>query len=314
MASLALPIRRPHLLFRRQSTQGSKPSIPQDQNQDSQGTTSQKTRLCNFDDLPKWYQDNPYIRTGYRPVSNSYHACIHSLTYLHNETINVYTHFLPAAILAFALPTLQLNISRIYVDALWMDRFMLTLTPMAALITLSLSSTYHTMMNHSAVVSAGCLLADYTGILILILASFISGIYVGFYDSTFHRNLYWGMIVALIAVSCLLVLHPRLQGPLYRSHRTAAFIATALSGFAPVIHGCVYHGFEEAFWKRGVMWWLVEGMWYGIGAYFFSTRMPERSSRKFDIIGSSHQIFHCCVVLGAAAHCWGVWSAWRHAV
>jgi adiponectin receptor len=314
MASLALALRRPHLLFRKQSSQGSK------ELKDDRNTTSQsKPPLVTFEQLPKWYQDNPYIRSGYRPVSNSYNACIYSLSYLHNETVNIYTHLLPAVILAFALPTLQINISRIYRDAPWMDRFMLTLTPMAALATLSLSTTYHTLMNHSPFMSYSCLLADYTGILILILASFITGIYVGFYSSPFHQQVYWGMIVTLIAVSCTLVLHPRLQGPVYRGHRTAAFIATALSGFAPVIHGCYYYGLSEAFWKRGVLWWLAEGFWYGLGAFFFASRWPERKWKggarggKVEIFGSSHQIFHTCVVLGAAAHCWGVWSAWRNA-
>lgn len=272
---------------------------------------SSKPRLLHFDELPKWYQDNPSIRTAYRPVSNSYHACIHSLSYLHNETLNIYTHLLPAVILAFALPTLQLNISAHYAHAPWTDRFMLTLTPMAAVGTLSLSAGYHTMYNHSAVVSASCLLLDYAGILCLILASFITGIYVGFYESAFHRNLYFSMILFLLFVTCVLVMHPRVQGPMYRPHRTTAFICTVLSGLAPCIHGCFYHGLSEAFWHRGVCWWVLEGVWYGIGAFFFATRWPEKNwPERFDVFGNSHQIFHVCVVAGAATHCWGVWSAW----
>lgn len=311
MATLALVLRRPHLLFRKSSRNSSS------QNEQPHDAIHSRPRLCTFEVLPKWYQDNPYIRTGYRPVSNSYHACIYSLAYLHNETMNIYSHLIPAIVLALLLPTLQINISRTYADAPWMDRFMLTLTPMAALCTLSLSSTYHTLMNHSAVVSASCLLLDYTGILALILASFVSGIYVGFYDSRFHQYLYWGMIITFITVSCLLVLHPRLQGPIYRSHRTTAFILTALSGFAPVFHGLLLYGPSEAFWRRGVLWWLAEGFWYGLGAFFFASRIPESLTcvgKRCDIMGSSHQVFHVCVVLGAVAHCWGVWVAWSNAV
>jgi adiponectin receptor len=312
MASLALALKRPHLLFRKTS-QISTPKQLGDKNIVTK--TERTTHLVTFDRLPNWHQDNKYILTGYRPISNSYHACIHSLTYRHNETLNIYTHLLPGLVLAFLLPTLQLNISRLYAEAPWMDRFILTLTPMAALCTLSLSATYHTLMNHSAVVSASCLLLDYTGILGLVGASFWSGIYVGFYDSAFHRWLYWGMIISLLFLTCVLVMHPRLQGPLYRSHRTAAFILTALSGLVPCVHGCIRYGFAEAVWHRGVMWWLVEGFWYSVGAVFFSTRWPEKGYPKcFDLFGSSHQIFHVCVVLGAASHCWGVWVGWRGAV
>jgi adiponectin receptor len=315
-------------LLLRKSSSSPRPSIIDHQEkkekEDEQEVSDTKLRLLHFDQLPKWYQDNPYIQTGYRPVSHSYHTCLHSLSYLHNETINIYTHLLPAIILALALPTLQLRISSIYAHAPWMDRFMLTLTPMAALFTLSLSATYHTLMNHSPYVSASCLLADYSGILVLILASFISGVYVGFYNSAFHQSLYWGMIISFIAITCLLVLHPKLQGPQYRAHRTAAFILTALSGFAPCIHGGFVHGWTNAFWYRGVMWWLAEGAWYGLGAFFFASRAPEKWGRAkgrakrwgdvIDVVGSSHQIFHVCVVVGAVCHCWGVWSAWRNVV
>ncbi|KAF2000718.1 HlyIII-domain-containing protein [Amniculicola lignicola CBS 123094] len=316
METLTLVFRRPHLLFRKPSTKraNSPESLISSELPATPTPTYTKPELLHYNDLPKWYQDNHYIRTGYRPVSNSYTTCLQSLTYLHNESLNIYTHLLPALVLAFALPTLQLNISRIYVNAPWLDRFMLTLSPIAALFTLSLSSTYHTLQNHSALVSSTCLLMDFTGILILILSSFLSGVYVGFYESPFHQWLYWGMIVTLITVSCCLVLHPRLQGPLYRTHRTTAFILTALSGFAPVFHGVCLYGWHDAYHYKGVKWWLAEAFWYGLGATFFSTRWPEKGSRKFDFVGSSHQIFHVCVAVGASCHCWGVWEAWKNDV
>ncbi|KAF2184798.1 HlyIII-domain-containing protein [Zopfia rhizophila CBS 207.26] len=303
-SAIGLVLRKPHLLFRK--------ADPKD-NTNPEDRKNLRPHLCTFDELPKWYQDNPHIRTGYRPVSNSYHSCIHSLTYLHNETMNVYTHLIPAITLAFALPTLQIKISSTYPDAPWTDRFILTLTPLTALLTLSLSTTYHTLMNHSAFISESCLLLDYVGILSLILSSFISGIYVGFYDSPFHQRLYWGMICSLIGISCLLVLHPRLQGPRFRPHRTTAFVLTALSGLAPIIHGMWLYGWSDTVRRRGANWWFAEGLWYGLGAVFFSSRIPERRGvvGKWDLLGSSHQIFHICVVLGASAHCWGVWCAWR---
>ncbi|KAF2643053.1 HlyIII-domain-containing protein [Massarina eburnea CBS 473.64] len=286
-------------------------------------------RLCEYHELPEWYrlQESPFIVTNYRPPSNSFQSCIHSLAYLHNETMNVWTHLLPAITLAFALPLLQLNISRIYADAPWTDRFMLTLTPMAALLTMSLSGSYHTFNNHSPLVSSSCLLMDFAGILVLILCSFVSGIYVGFYNHPFERQLYWSMIGLLTAISTLLVLHPRLQGPKYRPHRTSAFVSTVLSGFAPTFHGMYVHGVNKGFHECGAKWWLVEGLWYAIGVVFFVTRFPERWSwsatggdgvwfrrGRFDVWGGSHQIFHVCVVLGAACHCWGVWEAWTFAV
>lgn len=320
MASLAIALRLPLLLFRKTT----KPVRKHGHGKDSDDSDYAVPALCTYEELPDWYrhQESPYILGSYRPVSHSCNASFQSLTYLHNESLNIYTHMLPAIALALVLPLLQINISRIYAHAPWMDRFMLTLTPIAALTTLTLSSTYHTLCNHSPFVSASCLLLDFSGILVLILASFISGIYVGFYGHPFEQRLYWAMITILIAVSCLLVLHPRLQGPEYRPHRTAAFVLTTLSGLGPALHGMYVHGIARGFHECGVKWWLAEGFWYGVGVLFFVSRFPEgwawRQGGKwrgmFDIWGSSHQLFHVCVVLGAGCHCWGVWDAWRFAV
>jgi adiponectin receptor len=47
-------------------------------------------------EIVTWQQDNHYIISGYRPQSNSYIKSYKSLGYLHNETVNIYTHLLGA--------------------------------------------------------------------------------------------------------------------------------------------------------------------------------------------------------------------------
>ena len=49
-----------------------------------------------WSELPSWQQDNQYILSGYRPQSNSFKRSFKSLAYLHNETVNVYSHLIPA--------------------------------------------------------------------------------------------------------------------------------------------------------------------------------------------------------------------------
>lgn len=49
------------------------------------------SHLCKLEDLPKHLQFNKNILTGYRrPMSNK--ECVHSWTYLHNESFNCYSH------------------------------------------------------------------------------------------------------------------------------------------------------------------------------------------------------------------------------
>ncbi len=51
-------------------------------------------RVVCFDDLPEWMQIDPYIRRGYRQQSSSFSKCYKSLFYLHNETVNIWSHLL----------------------------------------------------------------------------------------------------------------------------------------------------------------------------------------------------------------------------
>lgn len=60
-----------------------------------------KPRLLTFEELPQWYQDNELIRNGYRPVSGSAAASFASWRYVHNETVNIFSHLIPCV--AFVL-------------------------------------------------------------------------------------------------------------------------------------------------------------------------------------------------------------------
>jgi len=50
--------------------------------------------LLPYDEIPKWLQDNSYIHHGYRPESKSTRACFASWLYLHNETVNIFSHLI----------------------------------------------------------------------------------------------------------------------------------------------------------------------------------------------------------------------------
>lgn len=265
--------------------------------------------LLSYDDLPDWYRDNRFTRSGYRPASNSWLTCAESLGHLHNETVNIYTHLVPAVGLLFGQVVVYNAISYAYPESSILDRVVFGCNLGAATITMLLSTVYHTMMNHSSL-SNLMLRIDYVGILTLILGSFFSGIYVGFYCEPLLRIIYWTMILTLSAITSTLVLHPRAQGLKYRSARAYAFIATALSGFAPIMHGVFLYGWSQMWVRSGMPYYFLEGLVYGLGAFFFVTRIPESIwPGKFDIWFASHQIFHVFVVLASLVHLYGVWVA-----
>ena len=61
-------------------------------------TTDIIQQVVDWDDLPRWMQIDPYIRRGYRRELNSFHACLQSLFYSHNELINIWSHLIPALV------------------------------------------------------------------------------------------------------------------------------------------------------------------------------------------------------------------------
>lgn len=150
--------------------------------------------LITYTTLPLWYRDNPHIHTGYRPESQSTHSCLLSLLYLHNETLNIYTHLIPALIFLLAQAFLLHQLHQRFPLATPLDYIVFSFFLLSATVALGLSSLYHTLMNHSKAISHLWLRLDYVGILVLILGFFVSGIRMGFYCDAVLQRVYWVMV------------------------------------------------------------------------------------------------------------------------
>ena len=59
--------------------------------------------LGNFEDIPKYFQHNEYIKKGYRIKCNSISSALKSLFFLHNESVNIYSHLLGAFFFIFLI-------------------------------------------------------------------------------------------------------------------------------------------------------------------------------------------------------------------
>ncbi|KAG5208403.1 hemolysin-III channel protein Izh2 [Trichophyton interdigitale] len=275
------------------------------------------TATVHWDALPRWLQDNHHIHTGYRPASASFLRSFHSLTYVHNETVNIYTHLLPALL---TLPTsfvLYRALSPRYHTATPADIVVFSCFFAGAAFCLGMSALYHTISNHSPWVAYIGNACDYLGIIGLITGSFIPSIYYGFYCTPQLQRLYWGMIVVLGAGCAAVATIPRFRKPALRPFRAAMFVALGLSAVFPVTHGVVVLGFSQARQQIGLDWLITQGALYIIGAAIYAARVPEcLHPGKYDIIGHSHQIFHVLVVLAAGAHLTGLLGAfdYRHSL
>lgn len=61
--------------------------------------TYDPTKLYHHDQVPAVLRFNRYIRSGYR-AGLTYPQCCRSMFHYHNETVNIWTHFIPCIILA----------------------------------------------------------------------------------------------------------------------------------------------------------------------------------------------------------------------
>ncbi|GLI73289.1 hypothetical protein PoHVEF18_001504 [Penicillium ochrochloron] len=272
-------------------------------------------KLLHWDDLPSWQRDNHHIHTGYRPASSSFLASFQSLSYLHNESVNIYTHLLPGLAAIPAGYQLHRVLTPRYQTADDSDIAAFACFFAGAAFCLGMSATYHTISNHSPRVARIGNALDYIGIVGLIVGSFVPSVFYGFYCVPTLQHRYWTMICT-IGLGCVCVsVVPQFRTPRWRPFRASMFVGMGLSAVFPVLHGVALFGVERMRQQIGLGWLLLQGFLYILGASIYAARVPERlRPGQFDLFGHSHQIFHVLVVCAAVAHLTGLLKAfdYRH--
>ncbi len=137
--------------------------------------------LVLWDELPHWRQDNSYIYSGYRATSNSYWRSFTSLAYLHNESVNIWTHLLGAVGFTAGGVFLHSVVAPRYDTASASDVLVFSCYFAGAFLCLGMSATFHTLCNHSPEVAKWGNKLDYTGIVFLIVGSYVPALYYGFF-------------------------------------------------------------------------------------------------------------------------------------
>ncbi|KAK1716729.1 hemolysin III family channel protein [Colletotrichum acutatum] len=273
----------------------------------------EKALLVLWDDLPAWRRDNQFIITGYRPDSNSYRASFRSLGYLHNESVNIWSHLLGAVAFVITGAVLYAVIAPRYESANDADMLVFGCFFAGAVACLGMSAAYHAMSNHSPEVAKWGNKLDYSGIVFLIVGSYVPAMYYGFYCHPALLKFYLTTI-CLLGLGCGAVSWIEFfRAPEWRTFRACMFTALGTSGVVPVLHGLTIYGRQEMEDRMSLNWVVLHGLMYIFGAFLYAFRWPERSfPRTFDIWGSSHQIFHFFVVMAAVTHLYGMTKAFDY--
>lgn len=310
-------------------------------------TSTTIKKLYKYNEIPEWQKDNHYILDGYVKETNSINACLHSLTYLHNESVNIYTHFIPGFLFPLSLVILSPILLFFYYEyfssssssssssilfpflpfldiplhdqnekdpsLLLTDRIFFSIFFIGFTCCLSLSACFHCLKSHSYRIMVFGNQLDYFGIVILIVTSMVGIIHFSLIDDLKNRYIFQFMIISLGLLCSWVSLNSKFRSAKWRPFRATMFVLFGLSGLIPISFGFFKLGISETYNRAGLKFVILEALGYIFGAFLYAIRFPESlKPGLFDIWGHSHQLFHILVVVSAYCHYKGLISAYNY--
>ncbi|EXU97049.1 hemolysin III family protein [Metarhizium robertsii] len=182
--------------------------------------------LLLFDELPEWAKDNEYIRSGWRPETNSYWECMISMGYDTSTTnLATYTRLVAAIRMVVLGSWWSVDVKERYPDINFDDCIVFFLFFLGGIVCYLLSTAYHVLSNYSHATHLFCLKLDFLGILTVTAGCFPPGLWYTFLCASRRVKFTW------IAVSSRPRHKPRsLIGP-SQVDLAAQFLAAMLALF-----------------------------------------------------------------------------------
>ncbi|KAJ6244635.1 adiponectin receptor protein [Anaeramoeba flamelloides] len=255
-----------------------------------------KFQLSTIFQVPSSLGNYKYINKGYR-VNFSVPLCFKTaLLHAHNETINIWTHFIGLVIfLVLFIITFQLESVK---KAERSAKVCIAIYLVGSVLCFFSSTTFHIFNCSSNRIRNIVLRMDLSGVSIMIATTAIPLMDFGFQKSRTFQIIY---TIILGAYSIIMILLFWLKKETVTSIplRLMLLIGMSIIAFGPLVHAFFILPKDLALdflWRIGILYLL-----YGIGVLFYILNIPERWSKtgKFDIIGSSHQTWHIFVFISA---------------
>ncbi|KAI0684603.1 hemolysin-III related-domain-containing protein [Cytidiella melzeri] len=262
--------------------------------------SSNGARLINYEELPEAWKSNAFVTQGYRFVPlTHWPRILFSLFQIHNETVNIHTHFIPLIFWGltllpfspFALPSVA--------DA---DVIELIFTGFTLLCMFN-SSLWHTMSGcadpHAVEMSARI---DYVGIGWLMSTTQGTIVYYAFREYVKTQTFWLSMLTLVFLASTVFPFMDWFNDVKHRSWRIFFFVCIGFTSLAPMMHlGYIYGMLNMLTYLTPV---FQSFSCYVLGLFVYAFHFPEafftRPGEKhwLDWVGGgSHGIWHCFVVL-----------------
>ena len=152
--------------------------------------------IAHWDQVPLWLRDNEHIVTGHPLPTFSYQKSLRLWRCLHNESVNIYSHFFGSAFFVATGFTLlgYVDSSSRLLSADSGDRFAFGNFFTAAATCFAASATFHTLRSHSYNVHHFWGRMDILGINLLALGGGVSATYYAFYCNPTLQRIYWALV------------------------------------------------------------------------------------------------------------------------
>ncbi|XP_056401854.1 membrane progestin receptor delta [Hyla sarda] len=258
-------------------------------------------QLLNIHQMPRVFWEDG-IMSGYRHPKSSALDCLLSSFQMTNETINIWTHFLPTwyFLWRFLLLSYTLDfLGESYNWPLLVYMMLVCLYPFT-------SSFAHTFSSMSARARHVCYFLDYGALSLYSLGcAFTYGAYVvpdRWINGVLHQ--YYVPIAAFNTFICTgLSCYSRFlevdRPALSKILRTAAFVHPFVFDNVPLFYRLLFCFGEDCNWNEAVPLHLYHLFFAFLTGFLFASHLPERlAPGRFDYFGHSHQLFHVCAVLG----------------
>ncbi|XP_075015791.1 membrane progestin receptor gamma [Calonectris borealis] len=256
-------------------------------------------RLLSINQVPKGYREQG-ILFGYRPPRSSAADCLLSVFQMTNETLNIWTHFVPAWYFVWTL------VGRLWGPGDWEDPHAWPL--LAYLLTCCIyplaSSCAHTFSTMSTRARHICYFFDYAALSMYSLGSALAySAYVfpaEWVSGTFH-HCYVPVAVFNTVVSTSLSCYSRfleVERPRFsKASRTLAFVYPYLFDSIPLFYR-FYLCAAESCTEAAILVHYKHTVFAFLTCFIFASHLPERlAPGHFDYIGHSHQVFHVCGII-----------------
>ncbi|CAK8671955.1 membrane progestin receptor gamma-like [Clavelina lepadiformis] len=241
----------------------------------------------------------PFINTGYRHERASFIYYLKSILTPNNESVNVWTHFLPFLYFVYRI----YNFMRSEDDPFAVLNYPYYVHGIGVCAVLLISTIAHTFCSCSAICSKSCFGADYAAIYCYGISCLIP---FEFYLCPMSHNcqgptavnyLTFMCIFSLLATFATLFSDYSSRSPI-PGFRTVTYVFGIGTVYTPCVVRYFIYSFEHTHPSYFIghdysLTFLLSTLCLIIAAFFYTQRLPERwYTGKFDIIGHSHNLFH----------------------